>query len=188
MMDTLFYETMVEEKFEKVFNIVKLILLLSHGNSSVERGFSINKEIEVENMKEHTLVAKRVICDHVYSVDGILNVQLDKPLLLSVKQSRQKYERYLESERLKKKTAESQAKRKCVLDEIEEIKKKKKRTETDIRSLTETAGELLLKAVKEGKLTFLTQANSLRKTAKSKAVDLEEIQKSLDSKVKELKE
>ena len=48
-LDTLFYVTMAGEKFEKLFNIVKLVLLLSHGNSSVERGFSINKELEVEN-------------------------------------------------------------------------------------------------------------------------------------------
>ena len=45
-----------------------------------------------------------------------------------------------------------------------------------------------LRQEKKGKLTFHTQANSLRKTAKSKAVDLEEIQKSLDNRVKELKE
>ncbi|KXJ20267.1 hypothetical protein AC249_AIPGENE16597 [Exaiptasia diaphana] len=113
---------------------------------------------------------------------------LDKPLLLSVKQARQNYERYLENERLKKKTAESQAKRKCVLDEIDEIKKKKRRTEDDIKSLIETADKLLLKTEKQGKLAFLTQANSLHKTAKIKVADLEEIDKSLDSKIKELKE
>ena len=61
------------------------------------------KSLKLRILIEQTLVAKRVICDHINSVDGILNVQIDKPLLLSVKQARQKYERYLENERLKKK-------------------------------------------------------------------------------------
>lgn len=36
-------------KFPHLFDIVKVLLVLSHGNASVERGFSVNKELEVEN-------------------------------------------------------------------------------------------------------------------------------------------
>ena len=32
-------------------------LTWSHGQASVERGYSVNKEIEVENLREHSLVA-----------------------------------------------------------------------------------------------------------------------------------
>ena len=41
-------------------------------------GLSVNKEVEVENMK-------RIICDHVKSVGGSLNVDLRKELIMSVK-------------------------------------------------------------------------------------------------------
>lgn len=73
--------------------------------------------VEVENLKEHTLVAQRIVCDHV---GGVLKVELSKPLLLSVKMSRQRYEKYLDQEREKKKTEQEWSKRKCVLEEIEE--------------------------------------------------------------------
>ena len=78
---------------------------MSPGQATVERGFSVNKEVEVENSKEHTLVAQRIVCDHVNSVGGVLKVELSKPffLLLSVKMSRQRYEKYLDQERQKKK-------------------------------------------------------------------------------------
>lgn len=33
---------------------MRTVLLLSHGQASVERGFSVNREIEVENIKERT--------------------------------------------------------------------------------------------------------------------------------------
>ena len=52
------------------------------------RGFSVNREVEVENLKEHTLVAKRIVCDLVNSVRGVLKVELSKSLLLSFKMSR----------------------------------------------------------------------------------------------------
>ena len=89
-MDTLFYECMANESYKSLFSVVKLILILSHGQATVERSFSVNKEVEVENLKEHTLVAQRIVCDHVNSVGGVLKVELSKPLLLSVKMSRQR--------------------------------------------------------------------------------------------------
>ena len=100
-----------EISYKGLFEVVKLLLVLSHGQSNVERDFSINKEMEVENLKEHTIIAERLVCDHVRNVGGILNVELGKPLLLSVKLSRQRYERYLEDERRKKETQQELSKR-----------------------------------------------------------------------------
>ena len=59
--------------------------------ATVEKGFNVNKEVEGENLKEHTLVAQRIVCDHVNSVGGVLKVEFRKPLLLSVKMSRHWY-------------------------------------------------------------------------------------------------
>ena len=73
-------------------------------------------------MKEHTLVAQRIVCDHVNSVGGVLKVELSKPLLLSVKMSRQWYEKHPDQER-EKKSEQEWSKRKCVLEEFEEVKK-----------------------------------------------------------------
>ena len=101
--ERILFERMANESYKSLFSVVKLILILSHGQATVERGFSVNKEVEVENLKEHTLVAERIVCDHVNSVGGVLKVELSKPLLLSVKMSRQRYEKYLDQERQNKK-------------------------------------------------------------------------------------
>ena len=71
--DTLFYECISNESYKSLFSVVKLILILSHGQATAERGLSVNKEVEVENLKEHTLVAQRIVCDYVNSgrsIDG----------------------------------------------------------------------------------------------------------------------
>lgn len=63
--DTLFFECMANESYKSLFSVVKRILILSHGQATV---VSVNKEVEVENLKEHTLVAQRIVSDHVNSV------------------------------------------------------------------------------------------------------------------------
>ena len=49
-MDTLFFECMANESYKSLFSDVKRILILSHGQATVERGFSVNKEVEVESL------------------------------------------------------------------------------------------------------------------------------------------
>ena len=71
--DEFFSTHMTGENNAALFDIVKVLLVLSHGQASVERGFSVNKEIEVENLHEHSLVAQRIICDHLRAVGGVLN-------------------------------------------------------------------------------------------------------------------
>ena len=180
---------MANESYKSLFSVLKLILILSHGQAAVESGFSVNKELEVENLKEHTLVAQRIVCDHVNSVGGVLKVELSKPLLLSVKMSRQQYEKYLDKERQKKKTEQEQSKRKCLLEEIDEAKKKKKkRIDAEIKSPNDTADELCTKAEATAKLTFVTQANALRRSAKDKLNDLVFLDEKLISMLEKLKE
>ena len=92
------------DAYKNLLEVVKLVLVLSHGQAAVERGFNVNKEAEVENLKGRTLVAMQTVTDCVNSVDRIFNVEMSKQLLLSVEQSRQRYGLYLEKEREKNKS------------------------------------------------------------------------------------
>ena len=167
--------------------VIKKLLLLSHGQASVERGFSINRQIEVENLHEESLVAQRIICDHLQAVGGILKVNLSNELLISASSARQKYMAHLEMKRNEKLREESTNKRKSVLDEIDEMKTKKKRIKTDIDSLNASADQFAEKAEATGNLTFITKSNSMRRTMKEKTVELQDLERSLDEKVQRLK-
>ena len=50
----MFYKNELAENTEHkyMYRIVKMILILSHGNSEVERGFSVNKQLLKENQHE----------------------------------------------------------------------------------------------------------------------------------------
>ena len=181
------YLTSSLDKYGKLWNVVKMLLVLSHGQASVERGFSVNKEIEVENLKDQNLVAQRLVCDHVKVEGGVLNVAITKPLMVSVAMARNRYEHYLEEQRQTKKSAEQNRKRKRVLEELDDIKAKKARISVDIDSLTKSANDLSEKAEKTGNMLFVTKSNAFRRTAEDKKKDLVNLEEKLKEKLSVLK-
>ena len=50
-------------------DVLKLCLILSHGNARVESAFSINEQILQVNMKETSMVAQRIVYE-VLTEDG----------------------------------------------------------------------------------------------------------------------
>lgn len=91
-----------------LWTVVKQVLLLSHGQATVECGFSINRNVEVENIAGETVIARRIVCDYVSAVGGIWNVDVNSTqLLISCSAAQQKYLAYLEDNRRKQQTQES---------------------------------------------------------------------------------
>ncbi|KAK8771091.1 hypothetical protein V5799_025665 [Amblyomma americanum] len=60
-----------------LWGVVKVLLILSHGQATVERGFSINRHIFIENMKE---MARRIVCDAINKAGSILVPGSKQPL------------------------------------------------------------------------------------------------------------
>jgi len=54
--------------------------LLSHGQASVEQGFSVSKQTEADNGRPtgDIFEAKRLFFDHVALVGGICNIDMSK--------------------------------------------------------------------------------------------------------------
>lgn len=185
-LDTFWYNHLNGSSYRSLWKIFKILLLLSHGQASVERGFSQNKEIMVDNMSEHCLKSQRIIVDNIKHVGGIQNIQMDKPMLIAVSGARQRYYAYLDEKKKDKEREEKSKKRKSVLEEIQEISAKKKRFEKDITSLESSAVEFADKAEKQGKLTLIAKSNALRRAAKEKGETVKEMDSLLQAKYKEL--
>ena len=73
------------------------------------------------------------------------------------------------------------------MEEVDEIRNKRKRIEVDIARLLKSADHLANKAESTGQLTLITQSNSLRRTAKNKQSGLLQVQEELDEMLKKLK-
>lgn len=61
---------MVRDEYKDLWQIFKMILVSSHGQATVERGFSVNSAILVENKKEMTYTSQRLVCDYVAKMGG----------------------------------------------------------------------------------------------------------------------
>lgn len=52
-----------------LIEFMKMIFILFHGQAPVERSFSVNKECLVTNLEEDSLVAQRLVFDHVKTIN-----------------------------------------------------------------------------------------------------------------------
>ena len=61
-----------------------MVLLLSHGQATVESGFSVNTQVDDDNLQADTFCCRRLICDTVVYYADIYAIDTsNKALLLS---------------------------------------------------------------------------------------------------------
>ena len=60
----------------------------------------MNKQVEIDNQEPATIVAKRLICDHICVIGGILNIDIcNKQLIVACANARHKYFVYLKEQK-----------------------------------------------------------------------------------------
>ena len=98
----------------------------------------MNKQLEVENLQERSFISQKLVQGHVQSVGGVFVVSISKPLLLSAAGARQKYSSYLDEQKRKKTSEGVELKRKELVNVLDELKKKRRRLETDVDGLVKS--------------------------------------------------
>jgi len=90
---------------------------LSHGQATVERGFSVNRQVDDDNLHSDTFCCGRLICDIVAYYGGIYAIDTsNKALLLSCSSAWHKYQPDLEQ---KKKDAMTVTQKRKAVDDAD---------------------------------------------------------------------
>lgn len=144
-----FLHGVVGKAYPNLWAFCQRLLLLSHGQASVERGFSINKEIESENMLEESLVAHRLVYNYITIHGGVTKVALTPDLLKSVMAARSRYRVHLDEQRKKKEREEQGRKRADMEEELHDLKVRRDSLQNVAESLGKEADDLAEQA--EGK-------------------------------------
>ena len=76
-------------------NNAENILLLSHGNAEVERGFSVNKNLLQENICGKSLIARRLFHQAIRKERCILNIKIEHKMMIAVKLASQRCAQHL---------------------------------------------------------------------------------------------
>lgn len=166
-------------EFAKFWNIVKKLLILSHGQASIERGFSVSKDCLKNNMSEKTLVALRVVNDALANELGsekigqVYKIPITKKMLTNCRAARLRYKQFLEDVERDEAKSNAAKKKKRILENISECKLKKLKLETSGGKLLAEADILYKRAEEESDLTLLSSANSLKQKVKVMETDAE---------------
>ena len=65
ILDKFFFEITSLKKYLILEKAVKMILCLNHGQAGIERGFSVNKNLLKDNMKEASLISQHFIYNRI---------------------------------------------------------------------------------------------------------------------------
>ena len=128
--------------FQKFF---RMVLCLSHGQASVERGFSANKELIIENQKEDSLVAQRLVKDYIHACcsGDLTKFPVPKELILSVRNAASRYKdakKLTAENRIKEQNASIERKRKAA--ELKEKVIEQKRLRQQLLDITNEINDL----------------------------------------------
>ncbi|GFR96068.1 peptidase M20 domain-containing protein 2 [Elysia marginata] len=171
------------EDLSSLWPVVRMLLLLSHGQAQVERGFSQNKEVSSVNMKERTVIAKRAIIDHIGSVGGLANIAITPGMMFAASSSRQAYRQYLDQQQEERKRESQKRKMEEDMNVISTLKAKKAKMQKEIECLEQKAEKLYEKAEAKQSHQSLVEANAFRRVAKEKREEIVSITSEIEEKV-----
>lgn len=117
--------SVAKQSIQPCGTLIKHLLTLSHGQGALERGYSINKDMLVENLKERSLVALRIVQDAV--AEHPLDEVLPRGVILHCKGAWMRYMQYLEDETKKKIQTANERKRKDLRQEIANVNTKQQK-------------------------------------------------------------
>ena len=166
---------------KKAWPVVQKLLVLSHGQATVERGFSVNKELVVENQQLQSLVARRIIKDHINFVKGVDKVHISHSMIVSVRGARARYMNDLTMKREKQEQDKKAQKRKAEEDKLSDMQNDCKRLKTDIEQLTANSKKMYDKSESTRSVSFVTQGNALRRSAEEKQKEVDKLLKDIDA-------
>ena len=169
-------------QFAKLWDIFKMLLTISHGQASVERGYSVNKDLLIENLHEKTVVVLRTVDYSISTLeDHFTMLPLTPAMKPHVKSARMRYGQYLDEQKKESLNKQQRKKRNGVQLIIREAERKKCKVETSIDILGKEADDLAKSAEAKHDFTLLTKSNVLRLKVAQQSQEIPKLEKELKS-------
>lgn len=69
-----------DKEYTHLSDFLKMVFILSHGNATFERGFSVKSDCMIENQNQESIIALRIVYDAVKTAGGIQSITIDKKM------------------------------------------------------------------------------------------------------------
>ena len=180
-----FFVDVMQAKYPIAWKAISMLLMLSHGQATVERGFSINKEILTANLSEETLTNRRLVKDFIRTVgERVDAIEIPDSVVTLGLQAKKMYETALEQKRKQVKIDEKSRKRNAVEEDIDALKTRKKKVMDEKQFLLAQSFKESDRAEHTGSMAFVTKANAMRRGAEDKEKQITEIVEEIKKKQK----
>ena len=166
-LDSFLFEVLPNQnESQQLWITMQLILTLSHGQATVERGFSVNKEVLAPNLQETSFVAMRLVHSSMQAAKfKVTDLVVNDALLSSCAHARNRYQMYLMERKAEQERTEKGQKRKALMEELTSAKKAKEDLEK-VSKLINTADKKAKEAEKQKDSTAmkasLVESNAAR--------------------------
>ena len=168
--------------YKTLTSVIQLIFVLSHGQAAVERAFSLNDKLLVENMKAESLIAQPCIKEFMLANNySAHTVPITEKLMDNSKSSSQRYKAYLEEQRQSKKEAEQSKEMLDLDEELLSLNIDMKLLKDAIIEYQNETDKFAIEAEKRKNFELLTMSNSLKRSAKDKQPELDNLVKKSDA-------
>ena len=129
-----------QNESQQLWITMQLILTLSHVQATIERGFSVNKEVLAPNLQETSLVAMRLVHSSMQPAKcKVTDFVVNDALLSSCAHARNRYQMYLMERKAEQVRTEKGQKRKVLTEELTSSKKAKEDLERVSKKLVNAA-------------------------------------------------
>ena len=160
-------------KFSELWKPFKISLILSHDHAQVERGFSVNKHLVVENQHTQNFTAQCIIHDHmVYHELESSNLTITVKLFSHVKQPRSRYFNDQKECSMQRVQSGRNIKMKQIDDDTDDANRNIRQLQDTINSLKTFADEYAFKAEEKSTIAeikdLISKSNALKRAATEK--------------------
>ena len=159
------------EKLSALWNVMIFVFIMFHGQSNVERGFNINNDIVVENLKKELLIAQLLMYDHMHVKDvGAHDIALTDKLRRSCLASSSKRKQILAENKKEKALSEKEKTKERLAEEIGKVLQQVEAMKATISDLDREVAECCDKAEEAGAdvQTIFAKGNALKRAATEK--------------------
>ena len=170
----------IDSKYEELSAVLKIILTLSHGQSAVERSFSLGNSVVVDNISETSIINKKLIRDHLLanklSADSI---HISREMRNDYKAASTKYRIHLEQEKQKKVRSEKDNQKSIITEEMNVLKLKIEEAKKSIGFLEGEYVQAVKEAEVKNSMSYVKKANALKRKSDEDKEEIKSLEKTL---------
>ena len=179
-MDDFYFADLDLGKFPDLSFLIKIVLTLSHGQAAVERSFSVNNSVLNLNMKEDSIVANKIVKDHMISNSlKPYTIAITNQLIRSVSAARQKYQESFATSKFQEKQRRASNEKLTITEELRVLTVKRNQLNKICDSLNVEFVSSVRLAEEKMDLTLLSKANALKRKSEDKGKQVLKLDKTI---------